>query len=154
MPPTGEATDMLSMVSQSPSRTPTRSMRITMSAVLQKHDAHRDPGRFSSFFDLHGAGNVAGAIAGERSIIAAIHMGSCLHLPALLIVLYDRWYRAGLGRGSSRRGAPSRSLASRARPPSVVGGLNWASGQRHACRKRKITRGHVLDRGMGFLMGR
>jgi len=63
-------------------------MRITMSAVLQEHVTHRDPGRFSSFFDLHGAGNghrvVAGAAAGERSIIAAIHKDNCLHLPVLI----------------------------------------------------------------------
>ena len=63
-----------------------------MPAVLQEHVTHRDPGRFSSFFDLHGAGNghrvVAGAAAGERSIIAAIHTtgskDNCLHLPVLI----------------------------------------------------------------------
>jgi hypothetical protein len=40
-------------------------MRIIISAVLQEHDTHRDRGRFSPFFDLHGAWR------GHRVIVGA-----------------------------------------------------------------------------------
>ena len=48
-------------------------MRVIISAVLQEHDTHRDRGRFSPFFDLHGAGRgprvIVGAPADDRLIV-------------------------------------------------------------------------------------
>ena len=92
-----------------------------MSAVLQKHVTHRDPGRFSSPFDLHGAGNghrvVAGAAAGERSIIAAIHKDNCLHLPVLIRSSY---YRIRILDTVGTRGGGGRQAENKG---SVLGGL-------------------------------
>ena len=71
-------------------------MRIIISAVLQEHDTHRDRGRFSQFFDLHGAGRghrvIVGAPADERLIVATILRSlvlnlKCTNLPVLLIGL-------------------------------------------------------------------